>query len=113
MTPKQRDAQLALARPADEQLVLETIQRRRARLEAHGLLGLVAEVALEHDLTVDALLSPKLPRADLQARRAAWARIRAARLYSFERIARLFETTTGHVRAGIHDHQMKGGRCAA
>jgi hypothetical protein len=120
MTPAMRDALQDLVRPAEEQREIDdAIARKRERLEAAGLLGVVAAVALEHGLALDELLAkPRWGRGEsnrqlVNARRAAWAAIRAERQWSFERIARVWDTRAGTVSAGIHDHQMKGGRRAA
>lgn len=103
MTPAMRDALLDVRRPEseEERMAREKIARTRAALAAGGVLGTVAEVAIEHQVELDAVLSCSRAREVVHARRAAWARIRAVWRWSYERVARVFETTTHTVGDGV------------
>lgn len=98
MTRAQRDALAALAQPEDES---EVLARIRGRLDAAGLLGIVAESAMRFDVEVNDVLSMSRREPVVAARHAAWTRIYQGRRWSYERIARLFEVTRDRVRTGV------------
>lgn len=102
MSPAMRDALQALAQPTDPtaELAREELARRRARLDVRGLLGLCADVALQHDVRLDELLCGTEALA-LDARRDAWTRMYRARMLSFTEIARLWGARRTAVRDAV------------
>lgn len=98
MTPAMRDGLLACARPTDEQ---DRITRVRARLDRHGALGLVAEVALTHGVVLDDVLSRSREEQTVIARHAAWRRLYTERFFSTPQLGQLFEVDDNSVREAL------------
>lgn len=73
----------------------------RARLERHGVLGLVAEVALANGVTVDELLGRRRHAQAVIARHAAWRRCYLERFFSTPQIGELFDVHDNSVREAL------------
>ena len=99
MTPAQRDALLAVATPATEDE--HRIALVRARLERHGVLGLVAEVALNHNIALDELLSRSRVKETVIARHAAWRRLYTERFFSTPQIGEICDVHDNSVREAL------------
>lgn len=99
MTGAQRDALLACARPATEEE--NRIAQVRARLDRHGVLGLVAEVALNHNIALDELLSRSRVKEAVIARHAAWRRLYTERFFSTPQLGELFDVHDNSVREAL------------
>jgi hypothetical protein len=99
VTPAQREALVAIATPEAPE---DRTARIRKSLERHGLLGLVAEVALAHQVELDDVLSHSRVESIADARHVAFRRAYRERFFSCAQIGQVFDVDDAAVTRIVH-----------
>ena len=98
MTAAQMAAVAAVATPETPE---ERVVRVRAALERWGILGVVAEVALAHEVALDELLGRTRIATVVRARHAAWSRLYRELFWSGPQLASVFAVDDSSVSKAL------------